>query len=112
LKGLDVYFRYFSKKYVQGSTCVLLKVAVKELNIVEVAEDERCVGGDAAAAPFIHVLFIKEILSQQNTKIIYRFGFFMYIIQDCFICVICPQIPLCRRFRIEPRTVATLELTL
>jgi hypothetical protein len=49
-------------------TCVLLKVAVKELDIVEVAEDERCVGGDRAAAPLIHVLFSKEILSQQTLK--------------------------------------------
>jgi hypothetical protein len=41
---------------------------VKKLNIVEVAEDERCVGGDTAAAPLIHVLCSKEILSQQTQK--------------------------------------------
>jgi hypothetical protein len=55
-----------SLKYCVGSTCVLLKVAVKELNIVEVAEDERCVGGDTAAAPLIHILCSKDILSQQT----------------------------------------------
>jgi hypothetical protein len=42
---------------------------VKKLNIVEVAEDECCVGGDTAAAPLIHVLFSKEILSKRIRNI-------------------------------------------